>query len=44
MDGLSEKINEILADHADNIRRYKEEEESLTRAGHTLLVIIKTEE
>lgn len=29
MDGLSEKIDEILADHADNIRRYKEEEEKL---------------
>lgn len=29
MDGLSEKIDEILADHADNIRRYKEEEENL---------------
>ena len=29
MDGLSEKINEILADHADNIRRYKEEEEKI---------------
>ena len=29
MDGLSEKFDEILGDHADNIRRYKEEEEKL---------------
>lgn len=29
MDGLSEKITEILADNADTVRRYKEEEEKL---------------
>jgi hypothetical protein len=29
MNGLSEKINEILENHADNLRRYKEEEEKL---------------
>jgi hypothetical protein len=29
MDGLSEKLTEILADNADTIRRYKEEEEKL---------------
>lgn len=29
MDGLSEKIEEILAEHAVNIRRYKDEEEKL---------------
>ena len=29
MDGISEKIDQILADNADTIRRYKEEEEKL---------------
>jgi len=29
MDGLSEKLTEILADNADTIGRYKEEEERL---------------
>jgi len=29
MDGLSEKLTEILADNADTIRQYKEEEEKL---------------
>ena len=29
MDGLSEKLTDILADNADTIRRYKEEEEKL---------------
>ena len=29
MEGLSEKLTDILADNADTIRRYKEEEEKL---------------
>lgn len=29
MDGLSEKINEILAEHASVVKHYKEEEEKL---------------